>query len=111
LSAFDADNQKWKRRGKRVSFAERVKKVDQQFPSIKSLDWHNVLRVDEEGLPEGIFAMLLRDIFKYDATPAGKDGPRAELTYEQSVRAWRRATGQDYTELPPCCLCGTPSAA
>lgn len=100
LERFDLDNKKWARRSKRVPTDGRTQMVIEEFPSVATLDWQNVLKVDEEGLPEGIFALLLRDIFKLDAAPAGRDGPRAELTYEQEVRAWRRATGQDYSERP-----------
>lgn len=100
LEVFDKDNKKWKRRSKTVPLGARHALASEVFPSIRTLDWHDALKTDEEGVPEAVFSMLLRDIFKLDAAPAGRDGPRAELTYAQQVRAWRKATGQDYSEQP-----------
>jgi Helix-turn-helix len=94
LRKFDADNARWRERKKRVPWDERVKLIEQEFPSARSADWNDVLRDPD------IFARVLKDILKVDQIEPGRAGPRPNLDLERGMRAWREISVGDYSELP-----------
>lgn len=91
LSVFRELNE----RGKRVPWAERVKVIRQQFPSVENLDWNRALERDVD-----LFGRIIRDIIKLDQAEPGRDGPRRQVDPAKGREALRRLAGQDYSELP-----------
>jgi transcriptional regulator with XRE-family HTH domain len=94
LSVFTEDNARWKANNKRVSWNERVRLIEKQFPSAGNADWNIILRDND------VFGRIIKDILKVDQLEPGRAGPRPNLDYERGMQSWRELTGQDYCEQP-----------
>jgi hypothetical protein len=94
LSAFTADNDRWRAERKRVPWEERLEMIEERFPDAMNADWNVVLRDDD------VFARILKDILKVDQIEPGRAGPRPNLDYDRGIQTWREMTGRDYSELP-----------
>ena len=94
LTVFTEDNARWKASNKRVSWHERVRLIEQQFPSARNADWNVILRDND------IFGRIIKDILKVDQLEPGRAGPRPNLDYDRGMQSWRELTGQDYCEHP-----------
>lgn len=94
LSVFTADNERWRSEKHRVPWKERIKLIEQEFPSVVSPDWNIILRDDD------VFGRILKDILKVDQMEPGRAGPRPNLDYDRGIQTWKEMTGQDYSELP-----------
>lgn len=94
LTVFDEDNARWKANKKRVPWQDRLKLIDQEFPSARNADWNVILRDTD------VFGRILRDILKIDQLEPGRAGPRPNLDYERGIQSWRELSGQDYCEHP-----------
>lgn len=80
---------------KKAPWQERVKVVDEVFPSYARLDWRKAFDGDIE-----LFARVMRDILKTDQTEPGRSGPRPNLNRGPALAKLREYMGSDYSELP-----------
>jgi len=81
-------------KGKKAPWQERVKVVDEVFPSYARLDWLKAFNGDIE-----LFARVLRDILKTDQTQPGRSGPRPNLDRDPALAKLREYMGDDYSDL------------
>lgn len=84
-----------KTRGKKRSWASRRRLIEQRFPSIVDLDWKKAFDGDLD-----LFADIMRDILKADASAPGRSGPKPAVDYRQGVSRLRQLVGEDYSMLP-----------
>lgn len=94
LTRFIEDNERWRGQRKRVPWAERLKLIEEEFPSTRDPDWTHILK-DPDNL-----GRLLKDILKVDQMEPGRAGPRPNLDVERGMQTWREMTSGDYSELP-----------
>lgn len=91
LAVFLELNAKGKK--KKAPWQERVKVVDEVFPSYARLDWIKAFNGDIE-----LFARVLRDILKTDQTQPGRSGPRPNLDRDPALAKLREYMGDDYSD-------------
>lgn len=93
LARFAEDNINWKALRKRVPWDERLKMIQEEFPSTKNTDWNQILKDPD------VFARILRDVLKVDQIEAHRAGPRPNLDIEKGMRSLQEMHG-DYSERP-----------
>jgi hypothetical protein len=91
---FNEVNEAARRLGKRVSWSERVRMINEHFPSTVTLSWRQVMAVPET-LPS-----ILRDILRLEQADPGRSGPRPAPDYRKGLKTLRQITGEDYSSLP-----------
>jgi transcriptional regulator with XRE-family HTH domain len=79
----------------KMPWNERVKKIEEFWPSVKRLDWNEVFRQDPT-----VMGRIINDIIKMEAAVPGRPGKRPNVSREETERHLRRLTGEDYTTLP-----------
>lgn len=80
---------------RKMSWSDRVRLIERQFPSTKHLDWKALFDQDIE-----IFGRILKDVLKADQAAPGRPGPRPGLDHEVAARRLRQFMGSDYSMLP-----------
>lgn len=81
--------------GRKMTWADRKKLIEQEFPSTKSLDWKRAFDADID-----LFGRIIRDILKIGDNQPGRPGPRPQLDEETAAQRFRELMGDDYTVLP-----------
>lgn len=97
LTRFIEDNERHKAGAKRrrVPWDERVKLIEEEFPSVRELDWFAAL-ADEDML-----VRILRDILKIDQVDPGRGkGQRPALDYARGMQTWNEIMGRQFCSLP-----------
>lgn len=79
------------RKGRRLSWEERLEAIYDFFPGAKSPDWNLVLS-DMDTLGE-----ILRDILRLEQAEPGKSGPRPAPDLRTGMRTLRKWQGEDHT--------------
>lgn len=90
LAVFLELNVKGKK--KKAPWQERVRLVDEVFPSFSRLEWYRAF--DDVDL----FGRVLRDILKTDQTQPGRSGPRPNLDRDPALAKLREYMGNDYSD-------------
>lgn len=80
---------------KKMPWAERVKMIEDYWPSVKRLDWDKAFRQDPT-----LLGRILNDIIKMEAATPGQPGKRPNVSREETEKHLRRLTGEDYTIHP-----------
>lgn len=94
LSRFIEDNAGWRQQKKRVPWDERIKMIEEEFPTVRDAEWNVILRDPD------VLARVLKDILKVDQIEPGRAGPRPNLDVERGMRTWREMTVGDFSERP-----------
>lgn len=77
-----------------MSWADRKKIVNEQFPDWDKLDWVDAFSDIE------LFGRIIRDILKLDQSEPGRSGPRPVLDRRAAEHRLRQFQRVDYSELP-----------
>ncbi len=80
---------------KKMPWNERVKVIEEFWPSVKRLDWAEVFRQDPT-----VMGRILNDIIKMEAAVPGRPGKRPNVSREETEKHLKRLTGEDYTTKP-----------
>ncbi len=102
MDAFEEQKQKkiepfleMNKSDKRIPWADRVKVIKDQFPSVDNLKWDVALRNDPD-----LFGSILRDVLRHEHAESGKDGPKPEVPYREGIKTINKWKGEDYSYLP-----------
>ncbi len=88
------DTTPYERLGK-VSWETRAKKIHDDFPNVKNLDWNKALERDMD-----LFGRVMRDILKLEQASPGRPGPRPSLDMASATKRLNQLMGNDYSMLP-----------
>lgn len=94
LSRFVADNEKYKGKKRRVPWDERLAMVQEEFPSVVDVDWHDVLK------NEDVFIRLMRDFLQVDQIEPGRKGQRPQLDEARGRQTITEMLGRGFSEHP-----------
>jgi transcriptional regulator with XRE-family HTH domain len=83
-----------RRKGRRLSWDERVALIYDHFPGCKNPNW-NVILDDLDTLGE-----VVRDILRIEQAVPGKSGPRPSPDVKEGMKSFRKLNGDDHTILP-----------
>lgn len=82
-----------RRKGRRLSWDERVAMIYDHFPGCKNPNW-NVILSDMDTLGE-----VVRDILRLEQATPGKSGPRPSPEVREGMKSVRKMNGDDHTVL------------
>lgn len=97
LTRFIEDNERHKGGGKRrrVAWSERVQMIEEEFPSVRELDWGSALE------NEDLLARILKDVLKIDQIdPTRTRGARPALDVDKGMQTWNEIMGRQFCSLP-----------
>lgn len=98
LTRFIEDNERHKGpdgKRRRVPWEERAKMIEEEFPSVKELDWFTALE------DEDLLARILKDVLKIDQIdPSRTRGARPALDVDKGMQTWNEIMGRQFCELP-----------
>lgn len=80
---------------RKMPWSERVKMIEEFWPSVKRLDWSRAFKQDP-----GLMGWIINDIIKMEAAVPGRPGKRPNVSREETEKHLKRLTGQDYTVRP-----------
>lgn len=80
---------------KKAPWQERVKLVNEVFPSFTQLEWYRAFTGDIS-----LFARVVRDVLKDEQREPGRSGPRPNLDRGPALAKLREYMGDDYSEQP-----------
>jgi transcriptional regulator with XRE-family HTH domain len=81
--------------GKKIVWAERLKIIHKQFPSVGGLDWRKSFSADPT-----LAGRIIGDIIKADLAEPGRPGKRAAVDRHLAEQRLRELLGEDYTMSP-----------
>jgi plasmid maintenance system antidote protein VapI len=82
-------------RKEKIPWSERVKKINEKYPSTASLDWYEVFRSDPT-----VMGKMVSDIIKISETQSSGPGKRPALDPKFAAEKYKQLSGQDYSSLP-----------
>jgi plasmid maintenance system antidote protein VapI len=82
-----------RRKGRRLSWNERVEIIYDFFPRSKDPDWNLILQDLDS------FGEIVRDILRLEQATPGKSGPRPSPDLREGMKSIRKLNGEDHTIL------------
>jgi plasmid maintenance system antidote protein VapI len=82
-----------RRKGRRLSWDERIALIYDHFPGCKNPNW-NVILSDMDTLGE-----VVRDILRLEQATPGKSGPRPSPEIKEGMKSIRKMNGDDHSVL------------
>lgn len=79
----------------KLPWQDRVKIIEEIFPSFRQLDWRRAFDQDIN-----LWGAVIREILKDEQREPGRSGPRPNLVRDPAIAKLREYRGDDYSESP-----------